>query len=197
MKLYLNTASPYARLIRILLIETALEGETELVYVDPWKAPKELLAANPAARIPALSLEDSTHLVESACIADYLVLRSGMAFLSPLSCSDAPARLEILGLGRAAMDCSFGAVIQQRFGPPSPLADRWLEALPRIAQRLDSLYAERELPPDIDQGDLTVAVAFDYIDFRLPEVDWRSAENLAKCISSLGQRTSFKTTYFS
>ena len=35
MKLYLNQASPYARLINVLLVETGLDAETELIFVDP------------------------------------------------------------------------------------------------------------------------------------------------------------------
>ncbi len=45
MNLYLNRASPYARLIRVLLIETGLDKETELIFVDPWESPDELLIA--------------------------------------------------------------------------------------------------------------------------------------------------------
>jgi glutathione S-transferase len=195
MKLFLNTASPYARLIRMLVIEAALETETEFLLVDPWNVTDELLNVNPAAKIPALSLEDGTHLIESACIADYLIARSGMASLAPLAYPDALARLAILGLSRAAIDCSFGAVIQQRFASNSPLVDRWLGALPRIAQKIDRLYAERKPSPDCDQGDLTVAVAFDYVDFRLPQVDWRKKNtHLVKRLSAITQRTSFKTT---
>jgi glutathione S-transferase len=36
MNLYLNQASPYARLISVLLVETGLDTETELIFVDPW-----------------------------------------------------------------------------------------------------------------------------------------------------------------
>jgi glutathione S-transferase len=190
MKLFLNTTSPYARLIRVLLIETGLEAETELVFVDPWNAANDLVAANPAGKIPALVIGD-THLVESSCIADYLVRRTA----SPLSPHvDSLDRLEALGLGRAALDCSFGAVIQQRFAPASPLADRWLAALPRIARRLDWIYANGT-PADCDLGDLTTAVAFDYVDFRLPQVNWRSdAPHLAERVGALAQRKSLRNT---
>ncbi len=41
MNLYLNQPSPYARLIRILLIETGLDNETEMIFVDPWESPDE------------------------------------------------------------------------------------------------------------------------------------------------------------
>ena len=194
MNLYLNQASPYARLIRVLLVETGLDTETELIFVDPWESPDELLIANPASKVPALTLKDGTQLVESACISDYLIQQSGQSALSPMSHLDAETRLQILGLGRAAIDCSFGSVIQQRFVPDSPLIERWLATLPRIAGALEEHYARR-ISTDADLADLTVAVAFEYIDFRLPEIRWQGqAPHLAEWVSSLGQRTSLETT---
>ncbi len=194
MNLYLNQASPYARLISVLLIETGLDAETELIFVDPWESPDELLIANPASKVPALTLKDGTRLVESACIGDYLIHHSGQNTLSPLSHPDAETRLQILGLGRAAIDCSFGSVIQQRFVPDSPLIERWLATLPRIAGALEEHYARR-ISTDADLADLTVVVAFEYIAFRLPEIRWQGhAPHLAEWVSSLGQRTSLETT---
>lgn len=194
MNLYLNQASPYARLISVLLVETGLDTETELIFVDPWESPDELLIANPASKVPALTLKDGTQLVESACISDYLIQQSGLSALSPMSHLDAETRLQILGLGRAAIDCSFGSVIQQRFVPDSPLIERWLAALPRIVGALEEHYARR-ISTDADLADLTVAVAFEYIDFRFPEIRWQGqAPHLAERVSSLGQRTSLETS---
>ena len=194
MNLYLNQASPYARLIRVLLVETGLDAETELIFVDPWQAPDELLMASPASKVPALTLKDGTRLVESACISDYLIHQSSRSALSPMSHPDAETRLQILGLGRAAMDCSFGSVIQQRFVPGSLLIERWLATLPRIAGALEELYAGR-ISTDADLADLTVAVAFENIHFRLPEIQWRSqAPHLAERVGSLGRRASLETT---
>jgi glutathione S-transferase len=157
-------------------------------------SPDELLIANPASKVPALTLKDGTQLVESACISDYLIQQSGQFALSPMSHLDAETRLQILGLGRAAIDCSFGSVIQQRFVPDSPLIERWRATLPRIAGALEEHYARR-ISTDADLADLTVAVAFEYIDFRLPEIRWRGqAPHLAEWVSSLGQRTSLETT---
>lgn len=194
MNLYLNEASPYARLVRVLLVETGLDSETQLIFVDPWQSPDDLLAANPASKVPALTLEDGTRLVESSCIGDYLIMRSGRSALAPLSHADAEKRLQILGLGRAAIDCSFGSVLQRRHAPGSPLIDRWLAALPRISRALDKLYAEAA-STDVDLADLTVAVAFEYIDFRLPEIAWRSGSpTLAARVADLGRRPSLAAT---
>jgi hypothetical protein len=68
MKLFLNAASPYARLVRVVLVETGLQAQTELHYVDPWESPPDLLARNPAAKVPALDLDDGTQLIESGYI---------------------------------------------------------------------------------------------------------------------------------
>ena len=195
MKLYLNKTSPYARLIHVLLLETGLAGETTLIDADPWSADSDLIAANPAGKIPALSLDDGTHLAESACIADYLIHRSGATALSPLSHADAPRRLAILGQARGAMDCAFGSVIQDRFAFGSPLSTRWLATLPRIAARLDALYQGRASDPACDLADLTCAVAFDYVGFRLPGIDWRTgAPRLSRQIGEILERPSLLAT---
>ncbi len=195
MKLLMNHASPYARLIRVLLIETELDKKTELVFVDPWSASNELLAANPAVKIPALIVDESTQLIESSCIADYLIHRSGRTDLSPLADPLVPKRLQILGLGRAAVDCAFGSVVQRRFAPNSPLGERWLGRLTAIAERLDPLCASASTPASCDLADLTVAVAYEYVDFRLPEIAWREvAPRLAERIAMLGERPSLRST---
>lgn len=73
MKLFVNAASPYARLVRVILVETGLRAQTELHYVDPRESPPELLARNPAAKVPALELDNGTQPIESDCICDYLI----------------------------------------------------------------------------------------------------------------------------
>ena len=78
--------------------------------------------------------------------------------------------------------------------PDSPLIERWLATLPRIAEALEELYARR-ISTDADLADLTVAVAFEYIHFRLPEIQWQNqAPHLTDRVNSLGQRTSLETT---
>ncbi len=195
MKLFLNAASPYARLVRVVLVETGLQAETELHYVDPWESPPELLARNPAAKVPALDLDDGTQLIESDCICDYLIRHSDREDLSPASATNAAARLQVLGLGRVAIDCAFGAVLLNRFCQPTEFAARWLSALPRIASSLEALISSAASRPSVDLADLTVAVAFEYVDFRLPDVHWRTrSRQLVRRVAELGKRQSLSTT---
>ena len=90
--------------------------------------PMQAARRKSGAKIPALALDNGTNLIESACIADDLVHRSGNDRLSPLNGAQPDLRMELLGLGRAVMDCAFGSVIQERFSPGSPLIVRWLAA---------------------------------------------------------------------
>lgn len=205
MKLYLNTASPYARLARVLLIETDLAASTELVDTDPWTAADAFWSVNPAGKVPALVLDDGTTLIESACIADHLIAVSGRSDLAVGSRPNAAGRLQVLGLARAAMDCAFGAVTQQHFGESGKIAERWLTAVPRIAARLDAVNdiavqmrpsAAHDLEPArCDLADLTLAVAFGYVRFRLPQIDWETnAPRLAEWIEFLEERASLALT---
>ncbi len=205
MKLYLNNASPYARLARVRLIETDLAAQTEFVDVDPWTATDSFWSINPAGKIPALVLDDGSSISESNCIADHLIAVSERTDLAVLSQPEPAHRLQVLGLARAAMDCAFGAVVQQRFAEKSVLTARWLAALPRIAKRLESVHGtllrirpstSSELEPArCDLAGLTVAVAFGYIRFRLPDISWEDdAPQLSEWIEVLNERRSLALT---
>jgi len=171
MKLYLNKTSPYARLTLATAHEAGLADQIDLAWIEPWDNPPALLAVNPLGKIPVLVTDDGTALMESSCICDFLASSSRKSTFKPLV---SPPALRRLGLGRAAMDCAFSAVIQLRFnqGRQSPLSERWLAAVPRAAATLEMIFDTPNRQPDL--GDLAVAVAFDYVDFRLPEVAWRN-----------------------
>ena len=72
MQLYLNTSSPYARVVRVCLYEKELMERTELCWCDPWAADSELLKITPLSRIPTLVTEGGEVLTESLLIAHYL-----------------------------------------------------------------------------------------------------------------------------
>lgn len=196
MKLYLNKTSPYARLALVTAHEAGLVDRIETIWIEPWNDPPALLAANPLGKIPALETDDGVTLIESSCICDYLIARSGRSDLLPAL----PARVEVLqrvGLGRATMDCAFGAVIERRFnnGNETALSERWVRALTRAVTVLDGVASVRAQATGQDLGDLVIAVALDYVDFRLAEIGWRqNTKNLAPWIDRLRARPSMIAT---
>src|SRR2546421_7112712 len=116
MKLYLNKASPYARLVQVVAHEKGLGSELELVWTDPWASEKQLLDVTPFSKVPVLIAEDGLPLVESACICDYLDEHGAGPQLMPSSGAARLAVLRKLGVGRGLIDVAFGAGIQKSHG---------------------------------------------------------------------------------
>lgn len=194
MKLYLNKTSPYARLVMVVAHEKALTGRIELTWTDPWANPPELLRVNAFSKVPVLVTDDGQPIIESVCICDYLDQIGGAPRLLP---AEADERLPVLrkyGLGRGLIDTAFGVTIERRFsGTDSTLAARWLGAVRRA---IDALEHDRTLlrsnePPDL--GDLALAVGLSYVEFRLPELNWRSASpRLSQGLDPLSARPSMR-----
>ena len=69
MKLWYNPASPFARKVRVVALETGLAGRIEEVsiLVSPVKPHPELARENPLVKIPALATDHGT-LYDSAVI---------------------------------------------------------------------------------------------------------------------------------
>jgi glutathione S-transferase len=194
MKLYLNKASPYARLVMVVAFEKELSGDIELVWTDPWASEEKLLAVTPLAKVPVLVAEDGQPLVESACICDYLDGIGAGAALLPKAGAERLAVLRKVGLGRGLIDVAFGAVIEKRYGSggDSVLIGRWRTAVTRSAALLEA-DSTLGLAPDL--GDLTIAVALSYVDFRLGDVEWRtSAPRLTAWFARIASRPSMTTT---
>jgi len=194
MQLYLNKASPYARLVLVVTYEKQLTDRVELVWTDPWASEPALLGVTPFAKVPVLIAEDDAPLVESACICDYLDSIGSAPRLLPASGAARLGTLRKCGLGRGLIDVAFGAVIQDRYAPAADniLYTRWSEAVRRAVAALENVPAPAAEP---DLGDLTIAVGLSYLDFRMPQTSWRqSAPGLAKWFEHVSARESMTKT---
>jgi len=83
-KLFYAEASPYARIVRIALIELGLDDKVEKEIVTLRDPASALLPYNPVGRVPTLRLDDGTVLTETLLILPYLdKLHDGPALLPP------------------------------------------------------------------------------------------------------------------
>lgn len=203
MKLYVNGTSPYARKVLVVVREKGLDSAVETVLCDPWSDPAALLAVNPLSKVPALDLEDGTTLVDSDLIAEWLDA-SGPAprLLAPIG----PARwraLRLAALARGVTDAAFAAVLEGR-RPEAERSATWVSrqtaALRRAVPALEKARfpaGEPEDPERFDLGDIGLAVALAYLDFRHAALGWRSlAPRLADWYDEVGRRPSMQATAF-
>jgi glutathione S-transferase len=132
MKLFLNKASPYARLVMVVIHEKQLIDRVELNWTDPWASTPALLAVNPVAKVPALMTDSGESIVDSACICAYLDdVGSGRRLHAA---AGNVGSLSKYGLGRGLIDAAFGVTIERRFAAAQSepvLAKRWLDAVQR------------------------------------------------------------------
>ncbi len=200
MELYLNATSPYARLVRIVLLEKGLTDTVTLKWCDPWADDADLLKANPAGRIPALVTEEGTALSEAMLIAVYLESVSPNPPMLPAA--NLGEVLHLAGLGQNLMDAAFTTVIARKhYGneiDESELGQRRSRAIQRLLTQLNSELGEQQLTTTtINLGEIAIAVALDYLAFRMSEVNWQEEyPQLQAWHAGVTGKESFKETAF-
>ena len=195
MKLRWSPTSPYTRKVTVTAIETGLDGRIDRVLTIPAKAP-DLAKENPLGKVPTLILDDGGTLVDSPVIVEYLdSLHSGEKIVPPAG----PARwkaLKLEALADGIMDAAVSRIGEIR----RPEQYQWPDWIAKqktvVARTLDLLEAEAkgfDQKPTI--GQLTVAIALDYLDFRFGADDWRKGRpNLTAWHRTFGERPSLKAT---
>ena len=179
MKLLLNKTSPYARVVRIALLEKDLTDKVELCWVDPWADDQELVKHNPIARIPTLVLGSKIGsgvgseiaISESLLMLQYLNAIETSVSLFPHE--KLAETLHLLGIAQGMMDAAFSKVISNKYldnrADVSVLSDRQDAALQRALIQLEGTLLP-VLENTLNAAEIALGVALEYIDFRLPEL---------------------------
>ena len=175
MQLISSPISPFVRKVRVLLHETGLAGQVEELPVatTALATAPEAMAANPLGKIPALLRADGPAIYDSRVICRYLDAQAG-AGLYP------EARLwEVLTLEATAdgmMESGVLMVYETRLRPEGARSPEWVEAQwAKIARALEALEARwmSHLAGPLDMGQIAVACALGYLDFRHDARGWR------------------------
>jgi glutathione S-transferase len=197
MELFLNGTSPYARVVRIVALEKNLGHALDLSWVDPWNDDAALVDVNPHARVPVLLTDEGVALTESLLICLYLDGLDGTRSLLPQA-----QRAEVLalaGIGQGLIDAAFNTVIARKHqgieAERSLLGERRWRSIERSLKLLDEELGVPLTEPLL--GDIIVAVALSYLDFRLPDYAWQQAHpRLAAWDVAMQARPHFVATRF-
>lgn len=72
MKLYITPTSPYARLVRIVILEKDLTDRVQIITAETRKPDSPYYDINPSGRVPFLVCDDGTSFEDSQLITTYL-----------------------------------------------------------------------------------------------------------------------------
>jgi glutathione S-transferase len=197
MQLIDSPASPFCRKVRVVLHETGLAGDVELVRVmtTPIAADGQTAANNPLGKIPCLIRADGPSLYDSRVICRFLDAKAG-ATLYPEARIWETLTLEATGDG--IMDAAVLMVYELRHREENQRNAAWVEGQwAKVVRALDAIEARwmSHLHGRLDVGQISVACALGYLDFRHGDRDWRKSHPaLAAWYQGFAARPSMEAT---
>ena len=175
MKLIFSPASPFVRKVNVMRHEGQLVDIISLTPVQTTALSTDPAArsANPLGKIPALVLDDGKTLFDSHVICRYLDDLSGADLYPKATLWDV---LTLEALADGIMESAVLMVYEARLRPEEKQFETWVEAQwSKIAHALDALEQNEFtiLGGDLHFGQLAMACALGYLDFRHPDRNWR------------------------
>ena len=195
MKLYCSPTSPYARKVRIVAVERGLAAMIEEITATPFENPV-VAAANPLSKIPALMLDDGTALYDSPVICEYLDSLGAPPRLIPAAGDARWTTLRLQALADGIMDAAFSLVMELRRPEPQRSEEWLIRWQGNIMRAVTATVAEpARTSPELNLGQITLACALGYLDFRHPAIGWRdAAPDLTPWFETWAARPSFAAT---
>lgn len=201
MKLIGSITSPYVRKVRAVMAEKKLDYV--FVSEDVWSDTTRINDTNPLGKVPCLVMEGGEAVFDSRVIVEYVDTLSPVGKLIP---SAGRERAEVKtwealadGVLDAAILARLEAIWKHRTAEQRSQA--WIDyqvgkvhtAITAMSAGLgDRAYC---VGTHLSLADIAVGCALSYLDFRFPDLDWRSqAPNLGKLLDKLMQRASFIDT---
>ena len=175
----------------------------EFVTEDVWAAETSIAESNPLGKVPCLIMEGSEAIYDSRVIVEYLDTLSPVGKLIP---SVGRERAEVKtweAMADGVLDAAILARLEATWAgrTKAQRSPAWIERqLGKVRAGVKAMGQGLGDQPFcagiyLSLADLAVGVALGYIDFRFPEIDWRTDNpNLLKLYDKLMLRPSFAET---
>lgn len=203
MRLIGSSTSPYVRKVRIVFAEKKLDYE--FVQENVWAEDTTIDQHNPLGKVPCLVMDGQDPLFDSRVIVEYLDTLSPVGKLIP-----PPGRERIVvktweALADGLMDAAILALLERTWAGRKQ-SERSAAWIARQMQKVDATLAAMSAnlgdrpwcSPNVHMNlaDVAVGCALGYLDFRFPDVDWRTRHpNLQRLLDDqLASRPSFADT---
>ena len=198
MKLIGSTSSPFVRKVRVVMAEKKLDYQ--FVEEDVWSADTTIVQSNPLGKVPCLVMEGGEALFDSRVIVEYLDTLSPVGKLIPAVGRERAEVKTWEALADGVLEALVLARLESHWGgrAKTQRCQAWIDRQGGKAQAslkaMSQGLGEKPFCAGIylSLADIAVGCALGYLDFRFPEIDWRTTyPNLAKLQDKLMQRASF------
>jgi glutathione S-transferase len=201
MKLIGAVTSPYVRKVRVVMAEKKLDYQ--FVQEDVWAAETTITESNPLGKVPCLVMEGGEALFDSRVIVEYLDTLSPVGKLIPAVGRERAEVKTWEALADGVLDAAILARLEANWAgrPKAQRSQAWIDRqlgkVTASAKAMSQGLGEKPFCAGIhlSLADIAVGCALGYLDFRFPDIDWRTPHpNLARLHEKLMQRSSFQDT---
>jgi glutathione S-transferase len=201
MRLLFSAGSPFARIVRIALLETGLDvrvAKQEIARTRLYSPESEVLAFNPIGRVPTLELDDGTILTESKLILDYIDAINPGPPLLPRDGSDGWRTLAELGQAWGLLDSAVAWVRALQQSQPqrvTAVITGEIARANRAADALEVAVAKGAYTGSLNAAQIVLGVGLGLIEPRLSVWKWREGRpGLSLWFDAIAARPSFRST---
>jgi glutathione S-transferase len=201
MRLFYSAGSPFARIVRIALLESGLDGHVTKQEIDRatlYSPESDVLAVNPVGRVPTLELDDGTILTESKLILDYIAAISPRSPLLPCGGSDGWRTLAEAGQAWGLLESVVTwvrAVAQTESQRTTVVVSSEATRANRAADALEMAVTNGAYAGPLNAAQIVLGAALGLIEPRLPVWKWRDGRpNLSRWFDAIAVRPSFQAT---
>lgn len=199
MKLIGSLTSPYVRKVRVVMAEKKLEYE--LVLDNVWADDAQIQHYNPLGKVPCLIMDDHGRLFDSRVIVEYLDTLSPVSRLIPQHGRERAATKCWEAIADGILDAALAIRIESSQRPPESRSDAWVERQHRkiiaALKHMNDMLGDEPfcMGVNLSLADLAVGCALSYLDFRFPDIAWRTEHSdLVRLYEKLESRPSFTNT---
>lgn len=197
MKLYITPGSPYARIVRIVILEKGLEKRIEIIPAQTRVADSPYYRINPSGRVPCLIRNDGVAMEESAFICAWLDQLDGNPVFDLPAGDEAWEARRLESLARSITD-GLAVWIRELVRPPIERSPTLLQHEAQRSRRMAALWeTEIEHPwmnGPLNMAQITLACGLG-LEARNPDLHWRQDHpKLSAWFNAINARPSFKTT---
>jgi glutathione S-transferase len=199
MKLIGAITSPYVRKVRVVMAEKKLDYQ--FVLEDVWAAQTTIHESNPLGKVPCLVMEGGEAVFDSRVIVEYLDTLSPVGKLIPMQGRERAEVKTWEALADGLLDAALLARLEATWGgrTAEQRSPAWIERqMAKIDASLKAMGQGLGEKPfcsgiHLSLSDISVGCALGYLDFRFPQIDWRTPHpNLTRLYDKLIQRPSFQ-----